>query len=660
MKHAITPGAFADLCLSAAEDVLEQHALGVPGMRAPVRSGRTIPRRRAAVMEAADELPIHKPGLAASLRTLTGLLEQVLRQPSAAELVDLWSRLAEVLGALEGAGNDRMAPFEAHFEAKAVGIAQIELSFASPGGTGATAPATGLAPHEVAVRFLRRVMGMVRAYRQAGTRRLYPADRLALLRAYQWVEAGVLPPQVMVPIRTDAQRPRPTYLSLADPGIGHLMATCWAADVLEGTIVHIETIDRGGIDDRALIEAYRIPSIRDVARIRVLVGDDAPCSVYVGRPVFEGLGQPSAATDRAFEHALLKVAHTVAAACSGLFALGVAECKIGMDGLTYKQALRYMQALTGNTIRDRFRQRFSAAFNINTPLLDDRDGQREPRRITQPMEVARVAAQLAQQGGFEKVTWDGASNEPGGKPFIGQLSAADLLTLVHDAHGRGLETYISAGMGPDEMLVAATVGVGGVGIGTWLHATLENGTVTHLKMDQVRKTLEACELGAQGVPGRAAATLAQLDWLKASGNLPEAEEALRHGLHDGLAAFHRAGSNIDRVHAEAVLTARLKPSEEFLDGLRRAAAEAAAQPHRSRGAAGWGGLGDGDDGREDPVLELARAKLAALTAARQHDDEFATLVSAGHDDDEDLALMRALSPLIEAGDVEGLRYWLGV
>ena len=646
MKHTLSLGVFADLCLSAAEDAMERHAIGIAGLRAPVRSGRTIPQRRAEVLRVADKVRIEFPALAGPLKDLNRWLDRVQVSSQASELLGHWSNLAEVLVVLEGCQNEPQAPFPAWFDAKAAGAGQMELA-PNPAGAASTAAATpGIASHEGAVLFVRRVMEMVRAYRRAGTRRLYEADRLALLRAFQSVEAGVLPPKVMLPIRTDAHRPCPTYLSLADPGIGHLMATCWDAKVLEGTIVHIETIDRGGIDSRSVIEAYRIPSIRDVARIRVLVGEDAPCSVYVGRPVFEGLENPSAARGPAFDHALLKVAHTVAAACSGLFALGVAECKIGMDGLTYTQAVRYMQALTGNTIRDRYRQRFSAAFNIHAKLFDDRDTGREPRAITQPMDVARMAARMTQEGGFEKVTWDGATDKAGSQPLIGQLTAAELLELVHDAHARGLETYISAGMGPEEMLVAAKVGVGGVGIGTRLHETLENGTITHLLMGAVRQTLTARDLGTQSEPGRAAAARAQLDWLMAAGNLPAERQPLRQGLHQGLLAFHRAGNDIERHVAEGKLEPWLTESKAFLDGLRGASADAAQQRRRA-GATGLDSHGEAEGAQEDPVLETARAKLAALVAVRDPDAE-------------EVSMMRSLAALIEAGDGEGLRYWLGV
>lgn len=75
MKHTLSLGVFADLCLSAAEDALERHAIGIEGLRAPVRSGRTIPQRRAEVLRVADQVRIHLPELAGPLKDLNRWLD---------------------------------------------------------------------------------------------------------------------------------------------------------------------------------------------------------------------------------------------------------------------------------------------------------------------------------------------------------------------------------------------------------------------------------------------------------------------------------------------------------------------------------------------------------------------------------------------------------
>ena len=51
------------------------------------------------------------------------------------------------------------------------------------------------------------------------------------------------------------------------------------------------------------------------------------------------------------------------------------------------------------------RQFFSAAFNLFTPIKID-----SKTTVTDKLEVARLAIQIAKEGGFEKVTWDGAED----------------------------------------------------------------------------------------------------------------------------------------------------------------------------------------------------------------------------------------------------------
>ena len=51
------------------------------------------------------------------------------------------------------------------------------------------------------------------------------------------------------------------------------------------------------------------------------------------------------------------------------------------------------------------RQFFSAAFNLFTPIKVD-----SKTTVTDKLEIARLAIQIAKEGGFEKVTWDGAED----------------------------------------------------------------------------------------------------------------------------------------------------------------------------------------------------------------------------------------------------------
>ena len=54
----------------------------------------------------------------------------------------------------------------------------------------------------------------------------------------------------------------------------------------------------------------------------------------------------------------------------------------------------------------------SAAYNLNHALIDDLNPtpNGHPRTITDKLEIGRRGIELAALGGFDKVTWDGASD----------------------------------------------------------------------------------------------------------------------------------------------------------------------------------------------------------------------------------------------------------
>ncbi len=341
------------------------------------------------------------------------------------------------------------------------------------------------------------------------------ADELVVERAYQLVDRGCRPPLSFAPIRTDAGRPYQTYLSFADPGDGHLEVTVRSTDLLAGLIVHIEYIDRDGVDDKSLVEAYRLPAIRNAAKVMLHVRDVTPCTVFIGRPVFEGTE---------FEVGLLKAAHTIAGVCSAMFAHGVADCKVAMDNLSAAQAVKFMRAVAGNVVREPLRQRLSAAFNLNSPVIDDR-GAGKAFKIEGQSDIAKLAVELARLGRFDKVTLDGAGDRVPSRPIIGQLSRTQLFDVVHQAHRVGLETYISAGMRPKHMEDAVYIGVGGVGIGTALHSRDERtNAIGEIDPDLVRESLAVRDKAAKTKPGRAAAALARLDWTYARLPTPKLDQ----------------------------------------------------------------------------------------------------------------------------------------
>jgi hypothetical protein len=493
-------------------------------------------------------------------------------------------------------------------------------------------------------RFIVAVGQLCAASRRSGATIMTAEELMAIERAFQLVERGAMPPPFFHPILTSIERPYQTYLSLADAGEWHLETTTAREDLLSGTIIHIEYIDRGPIDDKGVMEAYRIPSIRNAARLRVVVGDATPCTVYIGRPLFE---------NRNFDLDLLKTAHTVAAACSAMFTLGIADCKIAMDGLSCRQAIRFMRGITGNVIRDSHSQRLSAAFNLNTPILDDRDQAHKPVTRSGGHEIAMLAIELVQRGGFNKVAWDGAGNGQS-LSIIGQLSPAELLDLVHQAHRRGLETYISAGMDADEMISAVRIGVGGVGIGTRLHER-ENGTpaIGRLNQESVERVLKARDQEARKISGRAAACLAKLDWLYAEAAfkpelqpLCEPHSKISERLYSGLRAYLAAQGPADQAIHEQALERFVIEGERALEDLRDKVKQ--AMNLHSRGDLMTRGETPARNvfaGNPHPVL----LKAAHIIAARQ--SKATPGESLPHS-------IKDLQEMVARADVAGVEAWL--
>jgi hypothetical protein len=372
-------------------------------------------------------------------------------------------------------------------------------------------------------QFLASVMQMCREYRSEGLA-FSPEDQLALERAYRLLDQGVRMPRNYQSIRTDDHRAVQTYLSFADSGEGHLAVTVRESALLEGLIVHVEYIDRDNVDRKELVEAYRLPAIRNAARVRLHVGNSTPCTAFIGRPVFEA---------NSFDLGLLKAGHTMASVCSAMFAHGLADCKVAMDGMTARQAVEFMRVVAGNVVRDPLKQRLSAAFNINTPLSNDLVSRGAPQKIEDRYQIAELAVRLVRLGGFNKVAWDGASDERPSKPIIGQLSRVQLLKVVHSAHEHGLETYVSAGMTDEHMWDAVFIGVGGVGVGTSLHAKAD-GVIGEIDRAKVLRILDVQKEALKTTAGRAARQLARLDWRYAEGSLTRAGNELRTKLFEEL------------------------------------------------------------------------------------------------------------------------------
>src|SRR5262249_50867331 len=168
---------------------------------------------------------------------------------------------------------------------------------------------------------------------------------------------GGAQPPVYKPISRFGYRPRQTMLSLADVGSGHLAVTLRQKELLDGVVVHHEYIDR----ETKAVAPYRMIDPRLDAVLTLHAAGAAPVTVSFGRPNY----QPDFKTDP------VTPVHQTAAAASAVFHNGVADVKVAMDGLTASEAIRFMKGVAHDTIR-REDQYLSSAFNLNSPIVDDR------------------------------------------------------------------------------------------------------------------------------------------------------------------------------------------------------------------------------------------------------------------------------------------------
>ena len=363
-------------------------------------------------------------------------------------------------------------------------------------------------------------------------RPLGPAESFAVAAAHVALGDGGRPQTAYRHWVSPGFRDHQTYMSVTDPGEGHLDGTVATSRRLDGVIVHVEHLERAGGAGRDEIEPYRIPHPPAVGRVRLAVGEDAPVSSYVGRPVFEG----------DVESGLLKTAHTVGAACSELFGQGLAECKIAVEGITLTQAIRYLGMLTGAVRREKHRQVLSAAFNLNVPIIDDRGGRRVT--VSDRLGIGRLGIEIAAAAGFDKVTWDGAGNAYPSGCVLDQVGHREALTLVHEAHERGLLTYFSAGFRFQHLHEAVYTGADGIGIGGAQILRLMDADTGHhgpFLPENIDRILDERDLAERHVLGRGAALLARLDRMRYELTITPGDDRLRQRLFHALADRDQSG-----------------------------------------------------------------------------------------------------------------------
>jgi hypothetical protein len=468
------------------------------------------------------------PVLTAVVKASNDLAQASLSSPKGPELVDVYNRLMK----LHNISSDSKA-MEDNFELRATADA-VFFEFKGIGDDPDGTPSWALNDDQEDQNFLAATANVI-AHSRRENKKFTRDEQVAIAWSYRLLDRGVQMPPGYLGIGVYGFRKHQTNLSLANPGEGHVSVTCASSDLLRGTFVHIEHIDRENLN-REIVEPYRLPATVNAARVRLHCGAAAPCTAFIGRPVFENGVETRSGTEilmpKEFEFDLLKTVHLTASAATGMFMNGVADCKIAIERMSVTQAITFMRSVSGNVVRDPCRQYLSAAFNINLPVWDDRG--ETPRLVTDRFEIGQLAIDVTVAGRFDKVTWDGATNVSPSIPIISQLTIAQWVELVHIAHERGLETYISAGLKPPQMRECTFLGVDGVGIGTSLHYQHPvTKAIGQLKAEAVREVRDAA---AKEPLGRGARLLARLDRLFFEGTLPAGLDPKRAELFLALRA----------------------------------------------------------------------------------------------------------------------------
>ncbi|AXN41038.1 hypothetical protein [Peribacillus butanolivorans] len=352
--------------------------------------------------------------------------------------------------------------------------------------------------------------------------------------AYSLIEKGVTLDFAYRGIGTSGFRnDHQTLIFSTDPGDDHIRITSVHKTLMDGVAVHVEHIDRDKVADKEKVEAYRLPAAINATKVRLHISDDAPVTAFIGRPIFENGGmdiqRDGYITPENYEIDKLKSVHMTASACTTMFQNGVADCKVAIERMQSSVAVEFMKSVIGNVMRDTTRQTLAAAFNINTPINDDKYSNKE---VKDRFEIAKLGIQIAVDGGFDRVTWDGADRvHVPSIPIIDQMSHQQFVQLVHKAHENGLQTYFSAGLEAKHIERCVITGVDGLGIGTSLHYTdKQSKLMGALNPKAIAEVLEKRNEAENTVLGKAAKLLAQLDRLYFEKNIYDEEDLLRNDL----------------------------------------------------------------------------------------------------------------------------------
>jgi hypothetical protein len=156
-------------------------------------------------------------------------------------------------------------------------------------------------------------------------------------------------------------------------------------------------------------------------------------------------------------------------------------------------------------------------------IRDDYD-QENPVQLDQRIDIATRAIEITVIGGFDKITWDGASDTYPSKCIMYQLTFEEALTIVHQAHLRGLITYFSAGFKFNEIQYAVYAGVDGIGIGgaqVLRYMDGETGMHGPYTEENIPRIMESRDEAANSFRGRGVKLLARLDAMFYEGSISE-------------------------------------------------------------------------------------------------------------------------------------------
>ncbi len=356
-----------------------------------------------------------------------------------------------------------------------------------------------------------------------------------------------------------------TLIFTTDPGDDHIRVTSRSKALMDGIAAHVEHIDRDKISSKELVEAYRLPAAINAAKVRLHIADSVPVTAFIGRPVFENGNEEKNKPTQNYEMDALKSVHMSASACSVMFQNGIADCKIAIERMYLKDAVSFMKSVSGNVFRTHGKQTLAAAFNLNTAYYDDLYHSCESRDqcyiLRDPYEIAQTAIKVAVDGGFDRVTWDGASDQIPSKPIIDQLSHEQFVTLVHTAHENGLQTYFSAGLESEHVERCVCTGVDGLGIGTSLHyIDPDTKLMGAFNPDAIEAVLKARNKAEATIKGKGAILLAKLDRLYFENLLTDKENEKREILFE--AVCQQDESMISKIINSSVLSSVIGMEED--------------------------------------------------------------------------------------------------